>query len=123
MVDSVSNAKTIRQAGSATTRYGASPASASNSAAGRPVAPVASSGDATRQDQDDHNPKNSHDQELDGAQGLRLEIAEEADGRELIYRFVDAISGDVVREWPAGEFGKLRDYMRDKKIRLLDKKI
>lgn len=122
MVDTISNSKAIRQAGSATARYGASPASASTSATDRPVAPIASTGDATRQDQGGQSGQDpSH--EHDPAQNLRLEIGEDSNGSELVYRFVDATSGDIVREWPAGEFGKLRDYMRDKKIHLLDKKV
>ena len=90
----------------------------------RAVAPVTAAGDTDRHDQDgrsDHEAPREHAQ--DASQDLRLEIAEDESGAELVYRFVDAQSGDIIREWNAGEFGKLRDYMRDKKIHLLDKKI
>ena len=124
MVDTISSTKGIRHAGSATTRYGASPATASPSVSERAVAPVAATGDTNRQDQDgrsEHDTPREYAQ--DASQDLRLEIAEDESGAELVYRFVDAHSGDIIREWNAGEFGKLRDYMRDKKIHLLDKKI
>ena len=90
------------------------------------MAPVAAASDSEHRDPDEqaaHDERHSgHDTEPQGAH-LRLEISQDDDGAELIYRFVDAQSGAIVREWPAGEFGKLRDYMRDKKIHLLDKKI
>ncbi len=54
--------------------------------------------------------------------GLRLEISEDESGQELVYRFVDARTGEVVREWDAGEFGKLREYARAQNIHLLDTK-
>jgi len=119
MVDAISNAKGIRAAGAS--RYGASPAS-SPTAEKRAIAPVAPTGAATRRDQDGSGEGSSRDPRQDG-QDLRLEIAEDEGGKELVYRFVDALTGDVVREWDAGQFGRLRDYMRDKKIHLLDKKI
>lgn len=124
MVDTISSAKSIRQAGPATSRYGSAPASASSPAATRPVAPVAASGDSTGHERNGEPRQDTpREQNSETALSLRLEVAEDGSGSERIYRFVDAASGEVVREWPAGEFGKLRDYMLDKKIHLLDKKV
>ena len=125
MVDTISNAKGIRHGASATNRFGA-PSVSSSSGAVRHVAPVSPASDSGHHEPDEHGAHDErhpgHDSEPQGAD-LRLEISQDNDGAELIYRFVDAQSGAIVREWPAGEFGKLRDYMRDKKIHLLDKKI
>lgn len=125
MVDTISSAKSIRLAGSATTRYGAPPATSDPSVSDKPVTPVSAAADAGRDDHDsgaEGESRREFPQEGDGA-GLRLEISEDEGGNEVIYRFVDAQTGDLVREWDAGEFGKLREYMRAKKIHLLDKKV
>lgn len=126
MVDTISNAKGIRHGASATKRFGAPSVSSPTGAAARPVAPVSAVSDSEHRDPDQQPAQDERysgrDTEPQGAD-LRLEISEDSNGAELLYRFVDAKSGAVVREWPAGEFGKLRDYMRDKKIHLLDKKI
>lgn len=118
MVDTISSAKGIRHAGSP--RYGASPAS--SPAFDRPVTPATATDGADRHEQGGGEHETPHDDAQDN-QDLRLEIAEDEGGKELVYRFVDAQTGDVVREWNADEFGKLRDYVRHKKIHLLDKKI
>ncbi len=124
MVDTISNAKGIRHTGSATSRYGAS--SATTPAPGhRAVAPVSEMGGTGHREPGEHNEQNPHREAAAQAEGsgLRLEVNEAEDGQALVYRFVDLQSGDVVREYAADEFGRMRDYLRDKKIRLLDKKI
>lgn len=126
MVDTIANAKGIRRSGSDTSRYGAPSASSPNTAAARAVSPVAAVAGRDQHDPDEqagHDDKHSKHSAQPQGSDLRLEIGEDDNGGELVYRFVDAQSGAVVREWAANEFGKLRDYMRDKKIHLLDKKV
>lgn len=124
MVDTISNAKGIRPAGSATTRYGAPPAS-SDTTGTKAVAPVSASGETAKHDQDGQSEQDAHRDAMPETDGpdLRLEVREGGDGKELVYCFVDVQTGQIVRKWSAGEFGKLRDYVRDKKIHLLDKKV
>ena len=125
MVDTISNAKSIRQTGSATTRYGSPPAASDPVAGSKAVAPISASADAGRREQDGRGEQGAQREFSPDADnmGLRLEISQDESGSEVIYRFVDARSGTLVREWDAEEFGKLRDYVRDKKIHLLDKKV
>jgi len=125
MVDTISSAKSIRQAGSATTRYGAPPVTSDSVTGSKAIAPISASGDAGRRDDESRRERDiqrEFSQDADNT-NLRLEISQDASGSELIYRFVDAQTGRLVREWDAGEFGKLRDYVRDKRIHLLDKKV
>lgn len=125
MVDTISNAKSIRQTGSATTRYGSPSVSSDPVASSKAVAPISASADAGRREQDGQREQDAQREFSPDADntGLRLEISQDESGSEVIYRFVDARSGTLVREWDAEEFGKLRDYVRDKKIHLLDKKV
>ena len=125
MVDTISNAKSIRQAGSAMTRYGAPPVASDLASSSKAIAPVSPSGDAGRREDDGRREQDvQREFSLDAENtNLRLEISQDESGSELIYRFVDAQTGRLVREWDAEEFGKLRDYVRDKRIHLLDKKV
>lgn len=116
MVDTVSTAKNIRQAGSATTRYGSSPAPSQPAIGSKPVLPSSGSGQSGH---GDHNERGGEQSES----SLRLEITEDENGEELVYRFIDARTGTVVREWDAGEFGKLRDYASSRNIHFVDKKV
>ena len=125
MVDTISNAKSIRHSGSATTRYGAPPATSDPAVSDKAIAPVSALADPAQREHEGGSERDSQREtssELDST-GLRLEISGDGNGNEVVYRFVDAQTGDLVREWDAGEFGKLRDYLREKKIHLLDKKV
>ena len=116
MVDSISRTKDVRQAGSATARYGSPPAPAQPAVASKPVLPSPGSSQS-----EDGSPDERGAEQTEST--LRLEITEGENGEELIYRFIDARTGEVVREWDAGEFGKLRDYARSRNIHLLDTKV
>ena len=54
---------------------------------------------------------------------MRLEIREDPRDGELIYRFIDPVSGAVLREWDSRDLGRLRDYMRKAHFHLIDTKI
>lgn len=125
MVDTISNAKSIRHPGSKTARPGTPPATSDPAVSAKPVAPVSPAPDAGQHDHHDSGERQrggTPPQEQDET-GLRLEVSGDESGGEVVYRFVDAQTGAVVREWDAGEFGKLREYMRARKIHLLDKKV
>jgi len=82
-------------------------------------------GGTGHRDSGEHHEHDAHREAAEHAEGagLRLEVSEAGDGKALVYRFVDLLSGEVVREYPADQFGKLRDYLHEKKIHLLDTKI
>ncbi len=59
----------------------------------------------------------------DARGGLTLEISEDGGGQQIVYRFLDARTGQVVGEWSTGELDKLREYLQAKNLHILDKKI
>lgn len=118
MVDTISSAKGIRQVGSS--RYGASPASSPSDK--RAVAPISETTGAGRHDHDGSEQDAPDDTVLDD-RDLRLEVDTDDAGNHLVYRFVDAHTGTVIRQWDANELAKLRDYMCEKKIHILDRKV
>jgi hypothetical protein len=70
---------------------------------------------------DPHSP--SEQQRKGDASAMRLEVREDPKDGELVYRFVDSVSGAVLREWDSRDLGRLRDYMRKARIHLVDTKI
>lgn len=114
MVDNISNTRGI---GRGVTRYAPSPATSTDSV--RAVAPSPDSSEREKHEGRGHEPEADEQPE----EAMRLEIAEDPADGELVYRFVDAKSGDVVRQWDSRDLGRLRDYVRTQRIHLIDKKI
>lgn len=126
MVDTISSANGVRQAGAGAARHGSPSGSSSQAATSKAVEPVAAS-DAPAQREQNHREERDAPREPgqreNAPAGLRLQISEDADGNEIVYRFVDAQTGNVVGEWDADQIGKLRDFVRAKNIHIFDKKV
>jgi len=126
MVGTISNAKGIRQSGSPASRFGTSSVSSPAVSPAQPVAPATAISSSDHRDAERYHPhgkqhkrQHPHHPEAD----VRVETTHDESGAELTYRFVDTKTGEVIREWPAGEFGKLRDFVCEKHIHLLDKSV
>lgn len=126
MVDTISSASSVRQAGPGAARHGSPSGSSGQADTSKAVEPV-SAADAPAQNehgyrQERDTPRRTAQPESHSAD-LRLQITEDASGNEVIYRFIDVQTGTVVGEWDANQIGKLRDFMSAKNIHLFDKKI
>ncbi|MBU6445181.1 MAG: hypothetical protein KGR48_14840 [Alphaproteobacteria bacterium] len=124
MVDSISSANGARKVATGAVRHRTSPGvsqAATVVIAVEQIAPASGAGahdpaDDRQEDQDDPRDSNTK-------HGLTLEVSEDGEGGEIVYRFRDAGTGQVVGEWKTGELGKLRDYLRAKNLHILDEKI
>lgn len=126
MVDTISSANNVRQAGAGAARHGPPSGSSGQAVTSKAVEPVSAS-DAPAQHE--HGYRQERDTSRRSAQpenssaDLRLQITEDASGNEVTYRFVDVETGKVVGEWDADQIGKLREFMAAKNIHLFDRKI
>ena len=123
MVDSISSANSVRKVGTGPARN-RTPSGVSQATTGSmTVEQVGASGDAGKRNPGDDE-QHRADAQTDGAGGgMTLEISEDGEGRELTYRFLDPVSGKIVGEWTADQLDKLREYLREKNLHILDKKI
>jgi hypothetical protein len=123
MVDSISSANSVRKVGTGPARHGTPSGVSQTTTGSMAVEQIAASGDAGRRNPgDDEQHRADAPVESTGG-GMTLEISEDSEGRELIYRFLDPRSGKIVGEWTADQLDKLRDYLREKNLHILDKKI
>ncbi|MDE2465095.1 MAG: hypothetical protein KGO02_15465 [Alphaproteobacteria bacterium] len=118
MVDTISNTRGI---GRGATRYAPSPAASVDSE--KAVLPATSSTQTGAEgNANDPQPNPDGQGEGDSAR-MRLEVREDPIDGELVYRFIDPKTGEVLREWDSRDLGRLRDYMRKARIHLIDTKI
>ncbi len=87
------------------------------------VEQVAAAADAGARNPGEDKQEAGGDPDGDAKSGLTLEVSEDGKGQELVYRFLDGRTGEVVGEWSSGELNKLRDYLRARNLHILDKKI
>jgi len=52
-----------------------------------------------------------------------LEIEEDKDTGTLIYRLINTLSGEVIREWRGDEATDVRKYLQENRIQLLDRRV
>lgn len=117
MVDTISNAKGVRPMGASP--YGTSSATSPSS---RRVAPVSPS-DGNEHHEQGGGEQDGHREATQDNPDLRIEVVEDEGGKGVVYRFIDTNTGYIVREWDADTFAEFRDYVREKHIHLLDKKV
>ena len=118
MVDTISNTRGI---GRGAARY--APSSAASLESSHPVvAATSSTQTGSEGNPNDHPPQSERQNEAETSP-MRLEVREDPHDGELVYRFIDPISGAVLREWDSRDLGRLRDYMRKAHIHLIDTKI
>ena len=118
MVDTISNTRGI---GRGAARY--APSSATSLESPNPVvAATSSTQTGTEGHPDDQRPPSERQSQTD-ASAMRLEVREDPKDGDLVYRFIDPVSGAVLREWDSRDLGRLRDYMRKARIHLIDTKI
>jgi uncharacterized FlaG/YvyC family protein len=114
MVGHISDAKLLREIGTAQTRPQV------------PHASPAVADPATNLAQDQRTPKVQEALEKLMRQGLpsntKLEIEKDKKTGTFIYRSVDPETGEVVRQWPPEEILKLRAALRDMEGLLVDEK-
>lgn len=53
---------------------------------------------------------------------VRLEITKLKDVTGYIYKLIDKQSGEVVRQWPTEQMIKMREYLAEQQIQLVDEK-
>jgi uncharacterized FlaG/YvyC family protein len=56
------------------------------------------------------------------ASDVRLEITQNKSITGFIYKLIDKKSGDVVRQWPTEQMVKMREYLAEQQIQLVDEK-
>jgi uncharacterized FlaG/YvyC family protein len=54
---------------------------------------------------------------------VRLEITKLKDVTGYIYKLIDRQSGEVVRQWPTEQMIKMREYLAEQQIQLVDEKV
>lgn len=54
---------------------------------------------------------------------VRLEVQEDRETGEIVYRLVDLRTGALIREWRGEHMDELRKFLQENQIQLLDKKI
>jgi hypothetical protein len=118
MVDTISNTRGI---GRGAARY--APSSATPLESPNPVVAATASNETGPEGNPGDHPSHSDRQGEEEANPMRLEVREDPRDGELVYRFIDPISGSVLREWNSRDLGRLRDYMRKARIHLIDTKI
>lgn len=52
-----------------------------------------------------------------------LEIEEDKNTGAIIYRLINTLSGEVIREWRGDEAADLRKYLQENRIQLLDRRV
>ena len=124
MVDSIRSANGVGKVGAGAARHRTSPGVSLPATGSMAVEQVAAAADAgARSPGDDKQEAGGDPPGGDVKNGLTLEVSEDGEGQEIVYRFLDGRTGEVVGEWSSGELGKLRDYLRAKNLHILDKKI
>jgi uncharacterized FlaG/YvyC family protein len=58
----------------------------------------------------------------DGSSDVRLEITKLKHVTGYIYKLIDKQSGEVVRQWPTEQMIKMREYLAEQQIQLVDEK-
>ncbi len=118
MVDTISSTRGI---GRGAARY--APSSAASLESPNPVVAATGSTQTGSEGNPNDHPQSSDRPNEAEANPMRLEIREDPRDGELIYRFIDPVSGAVLREWDSRDLGRLRDYMRKAHFHLIDTKI
>jgi hypothetical protein len=57
------------------------------------------------------------------APGLRLEIAPDPETGGFVYKFFDAKTGALIRQWSSEQMSELQKYAREKQLTLFDKSV
>lgn len=57
-----------------------------------------------------------------GSSDVRLEITKLKHVTGYIYKLIDKQSGEIVRQWPTEQMVKMREYLAEQQIQLLDEK-
>ncbi len=57
------------------------------------------------------------------ASDVRLEITQNKAIDSFVYKLIDKKSGEVVRQWPTEQMVKMREYIAEQQIQLVDEKI
>jgi hypothetical protein len=70
--------------------------------------------------QSQHHERDQHDEEM---VRVRLEVQEDRETGEIVYRLVDLRTGALIREWRGEHLDELRQFLQENQIQLLDKKI
>ena len=52
-----------------------------------------------------------------------LEIEEDKNSGAIVYRLINTLSGDVIREWRGEEAADVRKYLQEHRIQLLDRRV
>ena len=52
-----------------------------------------------------------------------LEIEEDKNTGTIIYRLINTLSGEVIREWRGDEAAEVRKYLQENRIQLLDRRV
>ncbi len=56
------------------------------------------------------------------ASDVRLEISQNKSINSFVYKLIDKKSGEVVRQWPTEQMVKMREYIAEQQIQLVDEK-
>jgi uncharacterized FlaG/YvyC family protein len=113
MVDSISNAKRLREIGANPSRNQAPAASPAGAPSGLTEDPRIAALEATMQQLLQKGlPRNS-----------KLKIRRDDTTGAFVYTLVDVVSGEIIKEWPGEELLRLRDYLRDMEGILIDKDV
>ena len=123
MVDSIPSTNGVRKVGAGAARHRTSPGVSQPTTGSMAVEQVAAAADAGARNPGEDKQEAGGDPDGDAKSGLTLEVSEDGKGQELVYRFLDGRTGEVVGEWSSGELNKLRDYLRARNLHILDKKI
>src|SRR3954470_13702558 len=52
-----------------------------------------------------------------------LEIEEDKHTGAIVYRLINTLSGEVIREWRGEEAAEVRRYLQENRIQLLDRRV
>jgi hypothetical protein len=52
-----------------------------------------------------------------------LEIEEDKNTGAIVYRLINALSGELIREWRGDEAADARKYLQENRIQLLDRRV
>ena len=52
-----------------------------------------------------------------------LEIEEDKSTGAIVYRLINTLSGEVIREWRGEEAADVRTYLQENRIQLLDRRV
>ncbi|MDE3114621.1 MAG: hypothetical protein KGL26_03370 [Pseudomonadota bacterium] len=124
MVDSIPSANGVRKVGTGAARHRTSPGVTQQITGSMAIEQIAATANAgARNPGEDKQDGPGDTPNGDARGGLTLEISEDGGSQQIVYRFLDARTGQVVGEWSAGELDKLREYLQAKNLHILDKKI